>query len=66
MERNTDDKQSFVNSYCVFIFKDKESNIRSIDKLTKHLAISRRTRYSLFERCVSLRDNFLYAKENVK
>ena len=36
MERNTDDKQSFVNSYCVFIFKDKESNIRSIEKLTKH------------------------------
>ena len=36
---NIDNKLLFISSYFVYISKNKESKIRSIDKLTKHLTI---------------------------
>ena len=63
---NIDNKLLFISSYFVYISKDKESKISSIDKLTKYLDILRRTRCILFERGVSLCDILLHAKENIK
>ena len=44
--KKTEDKHSFVNDSFVSIFNGKESKIRSLIKLTKHLAIPRSTRYN--------------------
>ena len=49
-----------------YISKDNESKVRGIDKLTHRLPIPRKTRYSLFDRGVSVHDDLPHAKEYIK
>ena len=64
--RKIDDKQSFVNTYFISISDGQESNIRSVNKLTKYLSIPRSTRYNLFSTCNSIRKALINKKHNVK
>ena len=68
LDRTVKGKKKKTEKAVIFfsISKDKESKLRSIDMLTNHLVIPRRTRYSLFKRDISLCDGLLYTKENLK
>lgn len=52
-----DDKYSFVNTYFISIINGQESKITNLIKLTKHLDLSRSTRYNLFSEYNSIREN---------
>ena len=43
-----------------------ESKIRRVNKLTNHLSIPRSTRYNVFSKCNSIREDLIKENHNIK